>query len=328
MKYAIVMHGGAGAMTEQDIRQLDPQHQDFFREIRDRTHRNLRSYCLEGGRMLREGRSALEVAQHCCALLEDDPILNAGKGSVRDQEGRFSLDASIMTSDRRWGAVAASRTLRNPIRMAGHLAETLPDGQLLVGPDADRYAEQINRAVVQDDPAAAQPPFRTVPQSYFDAPESRERDRIYEEITTSRYSTVGCCVRDLEGRLCAATSTGGLRNKIPGRVGDSALIGAGTYSDELGAVSCTGTGERFIRAVLAHDILSRVRHTGQSLDQAMASAVAELPEDSGGAIGIDRQGTIVMRYNSAGMARAAFRSCMAEPYCAIDRDEVTTIPEP
>jgi beta-aspartyl-peptidase (threonine type) len=225
-----------------------------------------------GHAVLAGGGDALEAVQVAVKVLEDDPVFNAGHGAVVDETGATLHDASLMRGhDRAAGAVAALSGIRNPIDAA---RAVLDDGRhvLLVGDAASRYARECGLA-------PAEPAFAT----------------------DQRGNTVGAVARDRHGRLAAATSTGGTRGKHPGRVGDSALIGAGTWADDTVAISCTGDGEAIIRAAVAHEVGALLRHAG--LDVATAADRA-LRGVSGGLVAVTADGAIATPFTTEGMPRA------------------------
>ena len=207
-------------------------------------------------------------------------MFNAGRGSVRTSDGRRELDASIMDgATLRAGGVAAVTRLRNPVLAARAVMERSRH-VLLAGAGAERFAVRHGS--------------------------ERVTDRYFKSKKSS-YGTVGAVALDREGNLAAATSTGGYTGKAPGRVGDSPLVGAGTYADNRAcAVSCTGLGEAFIRAVAAHDVAARILYARQSLARSAAAAIAKVDSlgAQGGLVALDRRGNIAMPYNSPEMYRA------------------------
>lgn len=298
----LAIHGGAGVVARQGDQQ--PQ-REALREI-----------LLQGREMLRTGLSALDIAEAMVVLLEDCPWFNAGHGAVLNANGEFELDAAIMDGRQlAAGAVAGLRSTRNPIRAARLLLDRGGQPLLLAGAAADRLAAQHMEPVNAD---------------YFETPLRRAQwQRWLDERGTAprldhdgRMGTVGAVVRDTAGCLAAATSTGGMTGKAPGRVGDSPLIGAGTYADSRVAVSCTGSGEAFIRCAAAHAVSARMRWGGQSV---AAAADATISEDlaaiggEGGLIAIGVDGEPVWAFNTPGMYRG--RIGLGEPEVAIFRDD-------
>lgn len=272
--WALVIHGGAGA---------DPAH--LSAEELQGYQQTLTDALRAGSRILEQGGTSLECVETVVALLEDSPYFNAGKGAVFNAAGQHELDAAVMDGrDRRCGAVAGVKTVKNPIKLAHRVMTDTPH-ILLSGAGAEEFATECG--------------VERVENSYF----STDKRRL--QLQEKKKGTVGCVARDRQGNLAAATSTGGLTNKRWGRIGDSPLIGAGTYADNAScAVSCTGTGEEFIRRAVAHDVSARMLYQQVSLAEAAAAAIASLPDDCGGLIAVDRQGHTVMPFNTAGMARA------------------------
>jgi len=226
----------------------------------------------------------------CAAVveLEDNALFNAGRGACYNTDEKHELDAAVMDgATRRAGAVAAVSRIRNPVLAARAVMERSRH-VLLVGRGAERFAHEHG--------------VRMAPPSYF-----ATRSRLLRRRVAGHHGTVGAVALDGDGRLAAATSTGGYTGKLPGRVGDSPLIGAGTYADELCAVSGTGLGEAFIRTVLAHDVSARMRYRRKKLATASAGALAGIAAlgADGGLIAVDRRGNIAMPFNSEGMYRGA-----------------------
>ena len=277
--YSLMVHGGAGVLAAAD----DP--------VRAQRYLDGLQAVLEAGRaILAGGGSALDTVEHCVALLEDDPLFNAGRGSVLHQEGGVEMDAGLMDGrSLAAGAVAAVRHIANPIRLARRVLEA-GDAVLLVGQGAQRFAAACG--------------IPTVPESRLITVERQEEwDRVRtregpaagpDPGRPDSGGTVGSVARDGQGHLAAATSTGGRVNKPVGRVGDSPLIGAGVYADdETCAVSATGHGEELMRVLLARTIANAIEYRGLDAAGAMAFGMRILRtrvSGRGGAIGIDRLG--------------------------------------
>ena len=243
-----------------------------------------------------KGGSALDAAEASVRVLEDDPCFNAGRGSVLTSEGVIELDAAIMDGrDRRAGAVAGLRTTRTPISLARRLMEEGPH-VFLSGKGADQFARDAGLEQVEND--------------WF---VTSERRRQLDELLESggfdadvKYGTVGAVAVDTEGHVAAATSTGGLTAKRWGRIGDSPLIGAGTYADDrAAAISATGSGEYFIRAVAAHQLAERVRLGGESLKAALDGVLADIGElgGTGGLIAVAPDGEAAWGFTTPAMYR-------------------------
>jgi beta-aspartyl-peptidase (threonine type) len=284
--WRLVIHGGAGAMRP---KQGDPDHEQRARE-------GLRMALEAGVDILGRGGAALDAVEASVRLLEDDPCFNAGRGSALTDQGSVELDAAIMDGrNRRAGAVAGLQTTRAPVSLARRLMEQGPH-VFLTGRGADRFAEDAG--LEQVDPA------------WF---VTEERRRQLDELLAGggfdaavKYGTVGAVALDEHGHVAAATSTGGLTAKRWGRIGDSPLIGAGTYADDRSAaVSATGSGEYFIRAVAAHQLAERVRLGGAPLQQALDGVLADISElgGTGGLIAVAPTGEAAWGFTTPAMYR-------------------------
>jgi L-asparaginase / beta-aspartyl-peptidase len=255
-----------------------------------------------GRDLLQQGKSSLDTVEQVVRLLEDDPLFNSGRGAVLNSRGEHELDASIMDgSSLNCGAVAGVRTVKNPISLARLVMSQTPH-VLLAGDGAETFAGEMG---VQRETDAY---FRTQERiDEWQKRHQRETQAPGREDPAEHMGTVGCVALDKQGHLAAATSTGGLTYKRYGRIGDSPIIGAGTYAnDATCAVSCTGKGEEFIRRAIAFHISAQMQYGRLSLDKAVQNVIDEqLPEASGGVIAVGRDGTVSMRFNTAGMARAA-----------------------
>lgn len=253
-----------------------------------------------GWRILHGGGAALDAVEAAVVVLEDAPHFNAGHGAALNAAGEHELDAALMDgADLRAGAVAGARRTRNPIRAARALLDE--DGPvLLIGPAADAFAERRNLAMV--DPGAF-----TTPRSRAALAAMQAHGRAGTAATEAeKHGTVGAVALDQAGHLAAGTSTGGYTNKPAGRVGDSPIIGAGTYArDGVCAVSGTGQGELFIRTVLGHELASRIAYRGETLEAAAAGVIDALAPYRVGAglIALDPQGRIAAPFNTPGMFR-------------------------
>ena len=274
---AIVVHGGAGGLPRDE-------------ERLERMRSGAAAAVEAGHAVLAAGGAALDAVEAAVVVLEDDPEFNAGRGAALTEYGRVELDASMMDgTTRAAGAVAAVRGVRNPIRAARAVLE---EGRhvLLVGPPAVEFAATAGLAF------EAETWFVT----------ERERQALANAAEPAR-GTVGAVARDAEGRLAAATSTGGVSGQRLGRVGDSPLVGAGTWADDATvAVSCTGHGESIIRSALAHEVDALLRHRGLGLDEACELAIEGLGRwgQDGGLIAVSAHGEVAATFNSPGMTRA------------------------
>jgi isoaspartyl peptidase/L-asparaginase-like protein (Ntn-hydrolase superfamily) len=243
-------------------------------------HEALRAALLAGYELLAGGTPAVDAAEAAVQSLEDCALFNAGRGSVLNAEGHVEMDAAVMDGlTRQAGACAGVTGVRHPVSLARVVMEKTPH-VLLVGEGAERYAADAGLD--------------------FEDPEWFVTERERARNADGEHGTVGAVALDSNGDLAAATSTGGVRGQLPGRVGDTPVIGAGTWADEHVAVSCTGTGEQFIRAAAAHEISAHVRHAGALLAEAARAAVKGL---DGGVIALGRDGSWAMPFNTALMYR-------------------------
>ena len=275
---AIAIHGGAGVM-----RRMTAARQALYRAGLERA--------LEAGyEILIHGGKSLDAVTAAVIALEDDPLFNAGRGAVYNAAGRHELDASIMDgATLRAGAVAAVQRIKNPVLASRVVMERSPH-VMLVGKAAERFARR------QRLPFASSKYFHT-----------EERLKALRRGLRRHHGTVGAVALDRHGDLAAATSTGGYTGKLPGRVGDSPIIGAGTYADNRTcAVSGTGWGEAFIRVALTHEVSARMQHLKEPLLEAARAALRQIARigGDGGLVAVDRHGNIAMPFNSDGMFRA------------------------
>lgn len=292
----IAIHGGAGAITRA---KLSPEQEKRYVDA-------LSAIVETGQRMLEAGERALDVVTEAVRLLEECPLFNAGIGSVFTRDETHELDACVMDGNSlKAGAVAGVSHLRNPILAARLVMEQSPH-VLMTGAGAEQFAAENGMERV---PAET---FST-PERYQQLLDARsagiiQLDHAAPLDESTKMGTVGAVALDKAGNLAAATSTGGMTNKLPGRVGDSPLPGAGCYANNANvAVSCTGTGEVFIRTLAAYDIAALMDYGNLSLAEACERVVMEkLPAlgGSGGLIAVDREGNVALPFNSEGMYRA------------------------
>jgi beta-aspartyl-peptidase (threonine type) len=287
----LVIHGGAGTIERSA---MTPEREAAFREA-------LETAVRAGHERLIAGDSSLEAVRTAIRLLEDSPLFNAGKGAVFNADGENELDASVMTGqDRNAGAISSVRRVRNPIDLAIAVMEKSPH-VMLSGSGAETFAEE--QAITLVDPGYFHTEFR-----WEQLERARARELSGTPMVQDFFSTVGAVALDQAGNLAAGTSTGGMTNKRFGRVGDSPIIGAGTFADnDSCAVSATGHGEYFIRWVVAYDICARVAAGATLADAAHAVVNGVLVEagGSGGIIAMDPRGNIAMPFNTPGMYRAS-----------------------
>ena len=299
--WSLAIHGGAGGMTRTN---LDVAAQSAARAA-------LGDALAAGAAILSSGGTALDAVAAAVAVLEDAPSFNAGRGAVFTADGTVELDAAIMDgASRRAGAVARVTRTRSPVALARAVMEQTPH-VMLAGVGADAFA--LTTGLEQVDP------------DWFKTP---ERSRQFAEAGATfdramKYGTVGAVARDTGGHLAAATSTGGVTGKKWGRIGDSPVIGAGTYADDrAAAVSATGSGEDFLRAVAGHEIAARVRLAGAALDAAVADVLGEIVAGggAGGIIAMPVAGSPVLTFTTPAMYRGAVASD-ADARVAIFADE-------
>lgn len=350
-KVVLVIHGGSGVLTEAEMEDAGVTREQYEQAL---------AAALAAGykALMRKDGSSVDAVEAAIRVMEDSPLFNAGRGAAMNSDGRVELDAAIMEGRmdgqgegkkdprKRAGAVAAVSHLKNPISAARAVMEMKESRHvLLVGEGAERFAlSELNRGKFK---------IEEVSNLYFWT--DRRVKQIREEFKSNhadaskgsvsvapslhsperRMGTVGAVACDVEKRLIAAgTSTGGLTNKLPGRVGDTPLIGCGTYADNRACgVSCTGTGEVFIRHAVAHDVVARMLYGRNSVDQSVAAAIAELPDEVGGVgglIALDREGrhAFGMSKKSIGMYRG-YATANGQFFVAIDSgDTPKVVPAP
>jgi beta-aspartyl-peptidase (threonine type) len=290
--FGIAIHGGAGTLPRA---QMSAEREQQYRA-------GLAAALAAGFQVLDGGGSSLDAVTRAVVALEDDALFNAGRGAVFTLDGRNELDASIMDgATRAAGAVCGLTRIRNPVELARAVMEH-SEYVFLSGAGAEQFAASRGFEFVGGD-------YFYTSARWSQLERIRGGEGGVSPLTISHVGTVGAVALDARGRLAAATSTGGMTGKRFGRIGDSPLIGAGTYADDRScAVSATGHGEMFIRAAVAHDICARVRYGGRTLARAVEEVVMEeLPAigGEGGVIAIDRSGRVQMEFNSEGMFRAS-----------------------
>jgi L-asparaginase / beta-aspartyl-peptidase len=290
--FAIAIHGGAGTVPRATL--------SAEREQRYRC--GLAAALDAGFAVLERGGGSLDAVATAVRILEDDALFNAGHGAALTRDGAAELDAAIMDGRQmRAGAVASVRHVRNPIELARRVMEKSRH-VLLVGAGAEEFALEES--------------FALVPNHYFRTAERVEQlefeqrgERVSDLVPPAASGTVGAVARDAQGNLAAATSTGGMTNKRPGRVGDSPIIGAGTYAKNgVCAVSATGHGEYFIRAVAAHHVCAAVEYRALTLQQAAHEVLHDILRrlgGDGGLIAVDAAGQLVLEFSTEGMFRGA-----------------------
>jgi beta-aspartyl-peptidase (threonine type) len=297
-KYAIAIHGGAGPR----IKEMDTPEKE--QEYRLALQRALES----GSRVLAGGGSSLDAVEHSVNALEDCSLFNAGKGSVYTAEGTHELDASIMDGKTRdAGAVAQLRGIKNPVSLARSVMEQ-SEHVFLAADGAMRFAQQLGYEMLAPEYFAVAARYEQWLAAQNEQPDGVTAVKPAEQ----KLGTVGAVACDSAGNLAAATSTGGILNKRFGRVGDSPIIGSGNYANnKTCAISCTGSGEFFIRGVVAYDVACLIEHKGLSLqaaaEEVIHKRILEINGD-GGLIAVDAKGNIAMPFNTRMMLRACVTS--------------------
>lgn len=299
---ALAIHGGAGTISRSSMTA------DLEREYRNGLEAALRA----GWSILEDRGSAIEAVEAAVVSLEDFPLFNAGRGSVFTHEGTNEMDAAIMDgSALKAGAVAFVRNVKNPIKLA-RLVMQRTEHVLLAADGANKFATEMNVEHAPDEYFFTEHRWQQLQDAIaagrvqldHTQAETRPVGSVSRGQETS-LGTVGAVACDSEGRLAAATSTGGMTNKKFGRVGDTPIIGAGNYADGTCAVSCTGHGEYFMLGVTAYDVAARMKYKGLSLDDAASETIEHLTSigGEGGLIAVDSLGNIVLPFNSDGMYR-------------------------
>ncbi|MBK0326145.1 isoaspartyl peptidase/L-asparaginase [Rhodobacteraceae bacterium F11138] len=296
MTYSLAIHGGAGTILKSN---MTAEKEAIY-------HAGLACAIAAGQAVLRDGGSAMDAVVASVCALEDDPLFNAGRGAVFTSDGKQEMDAAVMDgSDRRAGSVAGIFGPKNPVRLARAVMDRTAH-VTLIGPNALTQAKDAGLPFADPDYFFTQSRWDALQETL----DMRARGEVSDD-SARRHGTVGAVARDLHGNLAAATSTGGMTAKAPGRVGDTPMIGAGTFADnDTCAVSGTGHGEVFIRWTAASEIAARMRHGGETLRQAADHVVMNdlgQNDGSGGVIAVDRAGNIAMPFNCEGMYRGAVR---------------------
>ena len=281
VKPVIVIHGGAGNISRDNI---PDSVATLYTEA-------LNEALAIGNSILINDGTALEAVEAAIKIMEDNPLFNAGKGSVLNMKGEVENDASIMDGTTlEAGAVSGVQGVKNPISLA-RLVKDSTKHVMLSGKGANQFASEMN--------------VDTASQDYFI---TKRRRAYYQKLINKKFGTVGCVALDNDGNIAAGTSTGGMMMKKWGRIGDSPIIGAGTYANShFAGVSCTGHGEYFITNVVAYDIIALMEYKQLSLEEAAEYVILEKLESQdakGGLIALDKDGNVVMEFNTAGMFRA------------------------
>lgn len=299
--FGIVIHGGAGSIREKNM-------SDSLKQV---YRAKLKEAITQGYQVLKKGGTSVEAVREAIKVMENSPLFNAGKGAVFTHKGTNEMDASIMNGENlKAGAVAGVTTVKNPIDLAFQVMVNSPH-VLLYGKGAEAFAQQQGLPLVDPSYFYTQKRFDVL-QRVKAAEKAKEKAKnktaFYDPfVKSTKYGTVGCVALDQHGNLAAGTSTGGMTNKQWNRIGDSPIIGAGTYANnKTCAISCTGWGEYFIRGVAAYDVSAMMEYGGSSLKEAAHKVTHEkIPSvGGGGLIGIDAEGNMVADFNTPGMFRA------------------------
>lgn len=303
--YVLVIHGGAGTILKKN---MTPEKEAAYKA-------SLKQALATGYKILQSGGSSLDAVEATVRVLENDSLFNAGKGAVFTHEGRNELDAAIMNGKTKAaGAVAGITTVKNPVSAARAVMEK-SEHVMMVGPGAEKFAKEAGLEIV--DPAY----FRTQSR-WNDLQKALQEDSIAAAKSNAytnpqkfgiknkdyKFGTVGAVALDQQGNLAAATSTGGMTDKKYGRIGDSPIIGAGTYANnETAAISCTGWGEFYIRNVVAYDLSALIEYKGLTVQQAGNTVIKKVGDmgGDGGLIALDKKGNMTMSFNTEGMYRGA-----------------------
>ena len=288
-KLALAVHGGAGTILKSS---MTPELEQEYRN-------GLEGGLKAGWEVLSKGGSSLDAVEAAVVSLEDFPLFNAGRGSVFTHEGKNEMDAAIMDgSTLRAGAVAFVRNVRNPIRLARLVMEKT-EHVLLAADGANQFATEMGIEMANDE-------YFFTEHRWLQLQDAIAAGRVQLDHAAAKpMGTVGAVACDANGHVAAATSTGGMTNKKFGRVGDTPVIGAGNYADDLCAVSCTGHGEYFMVGVTAYDLAARMKYKGVGLEEAARETINRLSEikGEGGLIAVDSKGRVTLPFNSEGMYR-------------------------
>jgi len=286
--WSVIIHGGAGPISKS----LSP-------ELKQQYMEGLCTTLNQAITMLQASTPAVDVVQKACEMLEDYPCFNAGRGATVDENGRCVLEASIMKSDLKCGAVAGLERVKNPVALARAVMD-YSGHNMLISAGAEKFA--LAKGLVMVD------------NLYF-VTERRLKEKAAQDSLLSSsqlggnaMGTIGCVARDMFGNMAAGTSTGGRLNKREGRVGDTPIIGAGIYCNKISAVSGTGVGEYFIQNCSCYQVCARMEFGGETLKSATQAVIDSFPPSTGGVIAIDNQNNVSMVYNTLGMHRAVAKS--------------------
>ena len=291
--FGIDVHGGAGVMKNLS----EEQKQKIENKISDTL---IKAYTI-----LEKGGSSIDAVEFAVAELEDSPLFNAGKGSVYNSNGVQEMDASIMSGkDRMAGSVASIQRIKNPIKLARKVAEST-EHVMLVGEGAEIFAKNIGETIVDQNYFYSEKNLKRLKKA------KAKKNAGIQSATQDKIGTVGAVALDINGNISAATSTGGMTNKMPGRVGDSPIIGSGTWAQNgVCGVSSTGHGEYFIKYQVAREVCARIEYLDKNISTSSKEILNELKniDAEGGLIAIDSEANIAMPFNTDGMIRGSITS--------------------
>ena len=289
----IAVHGGAGVMK------------NLSEEQKQRIENKISDTLIKAYSILEKGGSSIDAVEFAVAELEDSPLFNAGKGSVYNSNGVQEMDASIMSGkDRMAGAVASIQRIKNPIKLARKVAEST-EHVMLVGEGAEIFAKNIGETIVDQDYFYSEKNLKRLKKA------KAKKNAGIQSATQDKIGTVGAVALDINGNISAATSTGGMTNKMPGRVGDSPIIGSGTWAQNgVCGVSSTGHGEYFIKYQVAREVCARIEYLDKNIRTSSKEILNELKniDAEGGLIAIDSEANIAMPFNTDGMIRGSITS--------------------
>ncbi|KUG13880.1 beta-aspartyl-peptidase [Elizabethkingia sp. HvH-WGS333] len=304
-RYIVVIHGGAGTLLKKDMPpELEQQYKEKLKEALYKAYGKVQ-----------QGQTAIEAVEAAIVVMENSPLFNAGKGAVFTSEGRNELDASIMYGkDRTAGAVAGVTTIKNPIKAAVAVMQK-SEHVMLIGKGAEYFAKTQGLEIVNPKYFWTQhrwDALQKVKKAELKANQPNADNRGYPAyyLTDKKFGTVGCVALDKDGNLAAGTSTGGMTNKKYGRVGDSPIIGAGTYADKNIGISGTGWGEFYIRTSAARTVAAKYEYQNKDVKTATQEVMSEIENlgGDGGIIALDKNGNMAMTFNTEGMYRGAITS--------------------
>ncbi len=314
--FGIVIHGGAGTILKENMTD----------SLENAYKAKLKEAISAGYEILKNGGTSLDAVTHTINIMEDSPLFNSGKGAVFTHNGTNELDASIMDgATLNAGAVSGVRHIKNPINLARDVMEK-SEHVMLYGEGAEEFAQSLGYTMMDTSYFYTQNRYESLQKILQKEKAGNEKKISFEDpyIKNSKFGTVGCAALDKSGNLAAGTSTGGMTNKRWKRIGDSPIIGAGTYANNATcAVSSTGWGEFFIRSVVAYDISALMEYKGMTLQQAAAEVIQKkVPAlgGDGGIVAIDKNGNVAMEFNTTGMYRATMNS-QGELIIKIYKDE-------